>query len=181
MIARVFANLLVKLLCRADKNLLSNLFSVCKSAFLDKQYESYKKKYNIHPSFRFNGEGILFYGNGELVIGRDSYIGNYSTISIVDGQNVSIGNNCSISHNVRIYTSTRVADDDFSEQIRNIKKGDVIIEDFVWIGANVFIGPGITIGTNSVIGANSVVTKDVPAFTIVGGVPAKLIRSKSYA
>jgi maltose O-acetyltransferase len=48
----------------------------------------------------------------------------------------------------------------------------------VWIGANVFIGPGINIGDNSIIGANSVVVKDVLPNSIVGGVPAKLIRMK---
>ena len=72
-----------------------------------------------------------------------------------------------------------VADQDFSNNSIEIKYGNVLIGDYVWIGANVFIGPGVKIGNNSVIGANSVVTKDVEAFSIVGGVPAKLIRYKS--
>ena len=61
------------------------------------------------------------------------------------------------------------------------KKGNITIEDFAWIGANVLINPGITIGANSIIGANSVVTKDVLPFSIVGGVPAKLIRMKNIS
>ena len=59
------------------------------------------------------------------------------------------------------------------------KKGNVIIEDFVWIGANVFINPGVTIGKNSIVGANSVVVRDLPPNGIYGGVPAKLIKLKS--
>jgi len=52
----------------------------------------------------------------------------------------------------------------------------VIIQHDVWIGACVVILPGVTIGKYSVIGAGSVVTKDVPPFTVVAGVPAKPIR-----
>ena len=92
---------------------------------------------------------------------------------------VKIGDGCRISHNVRIYTQTLEPDQDFSKKDKVMKTGDVIIGNYVWIGANVFINPGISIGDNSVIGANSVVTKDIPAFSIFGGVPAKLIRAKS--
>lgn len=58
------------------------------------------------------------------------------------------------------------------------KVGNVIVEDYVWIGANVFINPGVTIGTNLVVGANSVVTKDILPFSVYGEVPAKFIRQK---
>ena len=78
---------------------------------------------------------------------------------------------------MRIYTQSRIADQDLG-QTNFVKLGDVIIEDNVWIGANVFINPGVTIGTNSIVGANSIVTHDVPPWTIVGGVPARLIRMK---
>ncbi len=142
-------------------------------------YRTYLKKYNIDPSFRFNGREIWFYGEGQLEILEDSYIGSLSTIQIHKDAKVKIGKGCSISHNVRMYTSSKEPDFDFSHK-KSIpdKIGDIIIEDNVWIGANVFINPGVLIGQNSIIGANSVVTKDVVAFGIYGGVPAKLIRMK---
>lgn len=143
-------------------------------------YECYKKKYKLNPNFRFNGSNILFYGEGLIEVGDDSYIGEYSTVQAITGSKVVIGKNCQISHNVRMYTSTDIADQDFSKEHRLSKSGDIIISDFVWIGANVFINPGIKIGENSIVGANSVLTKDVSPNSIVGGVPAKLIRFKSY-
>ena len=143
------------------------------------RYSYYRNKYTIHRSFRFNGNSIFFYGEGDLKIDEESYIGSLSTIQISSNNKVSIGKRCSISHNVRLYTSSLVPDGDFScpEKVE-VKYGDVIIEDYVWIGANVFINPGVRIGTNSVIGANSVVTKDIEPNSIYGGVPAKLIRLK---
>jgi maltose O-acetyltransferase len=139
---------------------------------------SFKAKYSIDPTFRFNGEDILFYGDGLISCGANSYIGSFSTIQTYQNCKVVIGRGCSISHNVRIYTQTNIADQDFSKIPLIEKTGDVIIEDYVWIGANVFINPGVKIGSNSIVGANAVVTKDVEPNSIVGGVPAILIRYK---
>lgn len=142
------------------------------------RYKIYKSKYTIKSDFKFNGEFIEFYGNGKIFCGSNSYIGHYSTVQADLDCKVVIGDFCSISHNVRIYTSSAIPDQDFRLRPLHIKKGDVIIEDGVWIGANVFINPGVRIGSNAIVGSNSVVTKDVKKFTIVGGVPAKLIREK---
>ena len=144
------------------------------------RYKSYNKKYNISEDFIFNGPDISFYGPGSIVIGKKSHIGSYSTIQAASGCVVSIGINCRISHNVRIYTKSDIADQDFSMDIINKRIGDVIIGDHVWIGVNTFISPNVKIGENSVIGANSVVTKDIPDNCIVGGVPAKIIKYKDH-
>lgn len=56
-------------------------------------------------------------------------------------------------------------------------KGPVEIGRNVWIGRNVCVMPGVTIGDGAIIGANSVVTHDVPAYSVVAGVPAKIIKS----
>ena len=151
-----------------------------KAKHLDQQltYDSFRKKYDLDPEFRFNGASILMYGNGKIIAGKNSYVGEYSTWQAGDGCEIRIGSNCRISHNVRCYTSTKQADSDFSLENIPSKHASVIIEDNVWIGANVFINPGVTIGNNSIIGANSVVNNDVPAKAIVGGVPATVIRSK---
>lgn len=57
-------------------------------------------------------------------------------------------------------------------------KGDIIIGNDVWIGYEAVILAGVTIGDGAIIGARSVVTKDIPPYTIVGGVPAKTIRKR---
>lgn len=57
-------------------------------------------------------------------------------------------------------------------------KGDIIVGNDVWIGRESLIMPGVKIGNGSIIAARSVVTKDVPAYTIVGGNPAKIIRQR---
>ena len=58
----------------------------------------------------------------------------------------------------------------------SLPKQKVIIGDDVWIGTRVIILPGVRVGTGSIIGAGAVVTKDVPDYAIVGGVPAKIIK-----
>lgn len=155
------------------------IYGKMRTAYYNERYSYYRKQYNIRSNFGFNGTDIRIYGDGEIVLGNNSYIGTNSSIELFKGEKVVIGNNCAISHNVRMYTSSASVDQDFDNIRDNAgRTGDIVIGNGVWIGANVFINPGITIGDNSIIGANSVVTKDVPPFAIVGGVPAKLIRYK---
>lgn len=158
--------------------LIARLGQIMQRVFWRAVYEGYRSKYAIKQSFRFNGVHILLYGDGEIIFGSDSYIGGFSTVNAGNDNKVVVGDRCSISHNVRIYTQTADADSDFSKPIKSTKSGDVVIGDYCWIGANVFINPGIEIGSNSVVGANSVVTKNIPQGEIWGGVPARLIRKK---
>jgi len=157
----------------------ASIFGRLQSMYYRHRYESFRKQYNIKSNFGFNGEDIRIYGPGSISLGDNSYIGSYSTMQLAENTSITIGRNCLISHNVRMYTQTDLADQDFNEHPHQSWSGNITIGDAVWIGANVFIGPGITIGDNAVVGANSVVTKDVQANSIVGGVPAKLLRYKN--
>lgn len=109
-----------------------------------------------------------------LVIGDRSQLGHNCRI----GNNVTIGCDVLMGPDVVIMTSAHAFDEPNipinSQGALPIRA--VTIGDDVWIGTRVIIMPGVTIGRGAVIGAGAVVTKDVPAFGIVGGVPAKLIR-----
>lgn len=159
------------------KNIIYILFKYGKAIYHSVKYENYKKLYSLPQDFRFNGEGIVFYGDGEIIIGNRSYIGSYSTVNASAPATVTIGNNCSISHNVRFYTSNKNPIDIINNN-KNIENlyDSIIIGDNCWIGANVFIKEGVSIGDNVVIGANSMVTKSFPSNCIIGGVPAKVIK-----
>lgn len=164
---------------RLINRILGSIYGHISEAYYLNRYDYFRKRYNILSDFGFNGTDIRIYGEGEILLGDNSYIGTNSTIQLTKGHKVFIGRHCQISHNVRMYTSSADPDQDFTlPKTKSPKTGDIIIGDGVWIGANVFINPGLTIGNNAVIGANSVVTKDVPPLAIVGGVPAKLIRFK---
>lgn len=163
------------------KRIIAFAYGKSRSFYYERRYEYFRTKYRINKTFGFNGTDIRFYGEGKIEIGENSYIGSLSTIQLHETSKVIIGENCQISHNVRLYTSSTDPNQDFTKKkIKPEKIGDIIIGDGVWIGANVFINPGVTIGTNSVIGANSVVTKDIESNAIYGGVPAKLIKYKDY-
>jgi acetyltransferase-like isoleucine patch superfamily enzyme len=55
-------------------------------------------------------------------------------------------------------------------------KGDIVIEDDVWLGLHVCVMDGVTIGRGAVVGAGAVVTQEIPPYAVVGGVPARVIR-----
>jgi acetyltransferase-like isoleucine patch superfamily enzyme len=59
-------------------------------------------------------------------------------------------------------------------------KGPTVLEDNVWLGANVVVTSGVRIGRRSVIGANSVVTEDIPPFSIAAGAPATVLKQVTY-
>lgn len=158
--------------------ILGNIFDKASNAYWLITYSRYRKVYSIDEKFRFNGKFIQLYGEGNIYAGPESYVGELSTLQAANGYSITIGRACKISHNVRVYTQSAVADFDFSLDDLPQKFGSVKFGDYCWVGANVFVNPGMTIGENSVVGANSVITKDIPPFEIWGGVPAKFIRKK---
>ncbi len=95
-------------------------------------------------------------------------------------QGAQIGNYVMIAPNVTILSKTHNYSDISIPMILQGAKSNLIpiIEDDVWIGRNVIIMPGITIGSGSIIGAGSIVNKNVEPYSVMGGVPAKLIRKR---
>ena len=93
--------------------------------------------------------------------------------------NVNIGNNVIMGPNVSIFSENHnFTNPDLPVNIQGESRKGVIIEDGVWIGTRSVILDGVKIGENSIIAAGSVVVKDVPPFSIVGGVPAKVLKSR---
>ncbi|PHR13739.1 MAG: transferase [Aequorivita sp.] len=121
-------------------------------------------------------ENNVYFSNGKnLKIGTGCQINENVFI-----QGAYIGNNVLIAPNVSILSMSHNYQ---NTEIPMVFQGETLpnpptIEDDVWLGRNVVVMPGITIGTGSIIGAGAVVTKNVAPFSIMGGVPAKLIKSR---
>lgn len=106
-----------------------------------------------------------------IAIGEGTFIN--MGCSFQDWGGISIGDNCLIGHNCTICTVNHLKD---PNQRGSMTCSPVAIGNKVWVGANVTILPGVSIGDGAIIAAGAVVTKDVAPNTIVGGVPAKLIK-----
>jgi len=111
---------------------------------------------------------------GDITIGHHTRIGIHNTII----GPVSIGSHVNLAQGI-VVTALNHQFLDASKRIdqQGITTRAVVIGDDVWIGANAVVLPGVTVGSHSVVAAGAVVTKDVPPHTVVGGVPAKVIKN----
>lgn len=150
------------------------------------------------------GEGTIFRGSCEIIsegkteIGKNCVISPWAVFREWGGY-IKIGNNCSINSfchisgnggveigdDVRIATQCVIisANHKFSRvDIPITKQGEtadkIVIEDDCWLGAGVKVLAGVTIGRGSVIGAGSVVNKDVPPYSVLVGVPGKVVKKR---
>lgn len=110
----------------------------------------------------------------------DVTIGDYTRIGIhctVIGP-VCIGNHVNLAQGITVTALNHIFKDS-SRRIdeQGVSTKPVVIGDDVWIGTNAVILPGVTIGSHCVVAAGAVVTKDVPNHTLVGGIPAKVIKN----
>lgn len=104
------------------------------------------------------GEDTFITASNRIVIGRNSLFGRMVTVT-------------DNSHG-----TTSIEDLSKAPHLRMvISKGEVVVGENVWIGDKATILPGVHIGNGAVVGANAVVTKDVPPFCVVGGIPAKIL------
>lgn len=173
-----------------------------------KNYESHGDGKFTKSSFKFIGENVIF-EDGVMVfhpenieikdnvyIGHNTILKGYFKNSLRIGCNTWIGQNCffhsaggiiigsavGIGPNVKIITSVhKETNIEVPILFEPLEFATVILEDGCDIGVGSTILPGVRIGKGSIIGAGSVVTRDVPEYTVVAGVPAKVIRKRKGA
>lgn len=124
----------------------------------------------IDTSFRLFPPFYTDFGKN-IHIGRDVFIN--SGCHFQDQGGITIGDGAMLGHNVVLATINHDLD---PAQDRKNHYAPITIGAHVWVGSNATILPGVTIGEWSVVAAGAVVTRDVPPYTVVGGVPAKTIR-----
>lgn len=116
--------------------------------------------------------GANFYNPSGVEVGEDSILG--SKIFLDGRDQLKIGNHVDIASEVMIYNAEHDINSDKFEAIT----APVVIGDYVFIGPRVIILPGVKIGKGAIVAAGAVVTKDVPEYSMVGGVPAKEIAKR---
>ncbi len=130
------------------------------------------KRVWIHPTASFrNGHNI--------VIGDYSHVNRDCCLWAGPNSRIILGRYVLMGPGVRIHaTNHTFADIDRPMMLQPLREADVVIEDDVWLGANVVVTAGVRIGRGAIVAAGAVVTKDVPPYTIVGGIPARPLKSR---
>lgn len=176
-------------------------YSGGRSNLFDKGVVILSKRANFFLGNRckFGSNAIISVDTGKLIIGNNFNMSSLSTIACYGGV-IEIGDNCSlnpysilyghgnlkIGNFVRIAAHTTIipanhvfADKNLPITRQGTSKKGIVIEDDCWIGAGVTILDGVTIGKGSVIAAGAVVNEDIPPYSIAGGIPAKILKSRA--
>ncbi len=129
------------------------------------------------------GKGITFYPGIKINPARNISLGHNVDLAwgviITTGGGVEIGERTLVGYRTQILSANHVIPPNRGKIFgAGHAPAKIIIENDVWIGANCVITAGVHIGEGAVVAAGSVVTKNVQPFTIVGGVPAKIIRER---
>lgn len=130
-------------------------------------------------AFPLNAVRVMALKSCGFKVGQQVYVGNGLTLIISNARsnsNLIIGDRVAIAPRVNLVLASDANWSKLNELFPPIE-GTIELGDDCWIGANVTILPNVKIGEMSIVGAGSVVTKDVAPYTVVAGVPAKLIKS----
>lgn len=131
----------------------------------------------ILKGYNIIGNGTVFQGSSIIEFGKGSFCAGNCVFA--SNEKITIGENVMISDAVSIRDTNHGFKNKTSPMITQpLITSPVAIEDDVWIGHGATILSGVTIGSGSIVGAGSVITKDVPKYSIVAGVPAKIIRAR---
>lgn len=134
-----------------------------------------KKK---NPGLRHIGWKVSFDNPDGLIIGNGTQINGGEFLTRKGGK-ITIGENCMISYDVVMRTDMHIHKAiDVPMIDQGVETQDIKIGNDVWIGQGAYIMPGVTVGDGVIVAACAVVTKDVPAYSVVAGVPAKVIKNR---
>ena len=160
---------------RKDDKTIAYLKNCVTSPFIE--VGDYSFYHDFENPLDFESKCVLYHypyvNNDRLKIGKFCSIA-YGTKFLFNGANHTL-------NSLSTYPFPVLADEwDLAEPITNAwdNKGDIVVGNDVWIGFEAVIMAGVTIGDGAIIGSRAVVTKDVEPYSIVGGIPAKLIRKR---
>lgn len=150
----------------------------CEIVGLSKQGVKFGSRCTVGRFATIRPTGLLLREPGEgMRLGDRSNIGPYSWIGCAGY--VDIGNNVMMGPRVNILAENHNFDrTDIPMNKQGVQRASIVIEDDVWLGAGCSVLAGVRIGAGSIIATGAVVTKDIPPYSIAGGVPAKVIKSR---
>jgi len=142
------------------------------------RYLLYKPFFKKAGRKNFVQYGVIIHSFKNVSLGSGVYINHH--VEIISGDaGIAIGNNVMIGQYAKLFaTNHEHSNVNVPMTKQELTSKRINICDDVWIGANAIILSGVTIGKGAIVGAGAVVTKNVAGYAIVGGVPAKLIKSR---
>lgn len=142
---------------------------------------SVREDEHLKRSLRSCGENVHISVQAAVIspqfisIGSDCAINEFA--HLLGSGGITMGRGVWVANHASIVSVTHPSDVEFIGDYPHIE-GHIFIEDHAWIGSHAVVLPGVRLGRSCIVGAGSVVTKDVPPYAIVTGVPAKVMRYK---